>query len=51
MVEAVRFGEVLQRWQRRLAEHLREHRLDPWLASSLLNDLHQASRLIGALAA
>ncbi|MGE4535232.1 Na/Pi cotransporter family protein [Halomonas sp.] len=41
--------EVRQRWQRRLAERLREHRLDPWLASSLMNDLHQATRLINAL--
>ncbi|MDY7117835.1 Na/Pi symporter [Halomonas sp. SSL-5] len=40
---------VRQRWQRRSAERLREHRLDPWLASSLMNDLHQASRLIDAL--
>ena len=100
MVEAVRFGEVLQRsllrhsarssplreahddlrlalalglnklaeqpdaydidapvqtvryhWQRELAERLRQQRLDPWLASTLMNDLHQASRLIAALVA
>ncbi|MBB3332187.1 phosphate:Na+ symporter [Halomonas campaniensis] len=42
--------EVRRHWQQALAERLREHRLDPWLASSLMNDLHQATRLMGALA-
>ncbi|AXY43791.1 Na/Pi symporter [Halomonas sp. JS92-SW72] len=42
--------EVRQHWQQALAERLRQHRLDPWLASSLMNDLHQATRLMGALA-
>ncbi|MDX5433383.1 MAG: Na/Pi symporter [Halomonas sp.] len=42
--------EVRRHWQHELAERLREHRLDPWLASSLMNDLHQASRLIAILA-
>lgn len=41
--------EVRQHWQQALAERLRQHRLDPWLASSLMNDLHQATRLMGAL--
>ena len=41
--------EVRERWQRVLAERLRQQRLDPWLASSLMNDLHQASRLMSAL--
>ena len=41
--------EVRQHWQQALAERLRQRRLDPWLASSLMNDLHQASRLMGAL--
>ncbi|PMR75877.1 sodium:phosphate symporter [Billgrantia endophytica] len=41
---------VRHHWQRELAERLRQQRLDPWLASSLMNDLHQASRLIAALA-
>lgn len=41
--------EVRQHWQQALAERLRQHRLDPWLASSLMNDLHQASRLMSAL--
>ncbi|MFQ3790156.1 Na/Pi cotransporter family protein [Halomonas sp. A29] len=41
--------EVRRHWQYELAKRLREHRLDPWLASSLMNDLHQASRLIAAL--
>ena len=40
---------VRHRWQRELAERLRQQRLDPWLASTLMNDLHQASRLIAAL--
>ena len=43
--------EVRRRWQQELAERLRQHRLDPWLASSLMNDLHQASRMMAALAA
>ncbi|AMC99159.1 Na/Pi cotransporter family protein [Halomonas chromatireducens] len=43
-VQAVRY-----RWQHELAERLRQQRLDPWLASTLMNDLHQASRLIAAL--
>ncbi|MDI5891039.1 Na/Pi cotransporter family protein [Halomonas rhizosphaerae] len=43
--------EVRRRWQHELAERLRQHRLDPWLASSLMNDLHQASRLTAALSA
>ncbi len=42
--------EVREHWQRALAERLRQQRLDPWLASSLMNDLHQATRLMGALA-
>lgn len=42
--------EVRRRWQHELAERLRHQRLDPWLASSLMNDLHQASRLTAALA-
>ncbi|QTF93100.1 Na/Pi symporter [Halomonas sp. BM-2019] len=42
--------EVRQHWQQALAERLRQHRLDPWLASTLMNDLHQASRLVAALA-
>ncbi|QTP53550.1 Na/Pi cotransporter family protein [Billgrantia sulfidoxydans] len=42
--------EVRHHWQHELAKRLREHRLDPWLASSLMNDLHQASRLAAALA-
>lgn len=41
--------EVRQHWQHELADRLRSHRLDAWLASSLLNDLHQASRLLAAL--
>ncbi|WP_192035545.1 Na/Pi symporter [Halomonas sp. YLGW01] len=41
---------VRQFWQHELADRLRRHRLDAWLASSLLNDLHQASRLLAALA-
>ncbi|MDR9438490.1 MAG: Na/Pi symporter [Halomonas sp.] len=41
--------EVRRYWQHELAERLRQHRLDPWLASSLMNDLHQASRLTAAL--
>ncbi|PRY72935.1 Na/Pi cotransporter family protein [Halomonas ventosae] len=41
--------EVRRHWQHELAERLRQHRLDPWLASSLMNDLHQASRLTAAL--
>ncbi|MFY0991267.1 Na/Pi cotransporter family protein [Halomonas sp. C05BenzN] len=41
--------EVRRHWQQELAERLREHRLDPWHASSLMNDLHQASRLMAAL--
>lgn len=41
--------EARQHWQQALAERLRQHRLDPWLASSLMNDLHQATRLMGAL--
>ena len=40
---------VRQHWQRAMAERLRQQRLDPWLASSLMNDLHQATRLMGAL--
>ena len=42
--------EVRRHWQHELAERLRHQRLDPWLASSLMNDLHQASRLTAALA-
>lgn len=42
--------EVREQWQQALAERLRQQRLDPWLASSLMNDLHQASRLMEALA-
>lgn len=41
--------EIRRHWQHELAQRLREHRLDPWLASSLMNDLHQASRLIATL--
>lgn len=41
--------EVRRHWQHEMAERLRQHRLDPWLASSLMNDLHQASRLTAAL--
>jgi phosphate:Na+ symporter len=41
--------EVRQHWQDELAKRLREHRLDPWLASTLMNDLHQASRMMAAL--
>ncbi|MBB3184156.1 phosphate:Na+ symporter [Halomonas fontilapidosi] len=41
--------EVRRHWQHELAERLRQRRLDPWLASSLMNDLHQASRLTTAL--
>ncbi|WP_168014996.1 Na/Pi cotransporter family protein [Halomonas salinarum] len=40
---------VRQHWQHELAERLRRHQLDAWLATSLLNDLHQASRLLAAL--
>jgi phosphate:Na+ symporter len=40
---------VRRHWQHELAKRLREHRLDPWLASSLMNDLHQAGRLIATL--
>ncbi|MFG6158954.1 Na/Pi cotransporter family protein [Halomonas sp. 1390] len=42
--------EVRRHWQHEMAERLRHQRLDPWLASSLMNDLHQASRLTAALA-
>lgn len=42
-------NEVREHWQQAMAERLREHRLDPWLASSLMNDLHQACRLMDAL--
>lgn len=41
--------EVRRHWQNELARRLREHRLDPWLASSLMNDLHQASRMMAVL--
>ncbi|MEQ6917671.1 Na/Pi cotransporter family protein [Halomonas aquatica] len=46
----VRLDEVRRHWQHEMAERLRHQRLDPWLASSLMNDLHQASRLTAALA-
>ncbi len=41
--------ETHRHWQHELAERLRRQRLDAWLASSLMNDLHQASRLLEAL--
>ncbi|WP_445156647.1 Na/Pi cotransporter family protein [Halomonas sp. E14] len=47
---AAPLDEVRRHWQHEMAQRLREHRLDPWLASSLMNDLHQASRLMAALA-
>lgn len=43
--------EARRHWQHELARRLREHQLDPWLASTLMNDLHQASRLMTALTA
>ncbi|XKE45248.1 Na/Pi symporter [Halomonas organivorans] len=41
--------EARRHWQHELAERLRRQRLDAWQASSLMNDLHQASRLLEAL--
>nr|WP_282103610.1 Na/Pi symporter [Halomonas getboli] len=41
--------ETRRHWQHELAERLRRQRLDAWQASSLMNDLHQASRLLEAL--
>ncbi|MDN3555705.1 Na/Pi cotransporter family protein [Halomonas maura] len=41
--------ETRRHWQHELADRLRHQRLDAWLASSLMNDLHQASRLLEAL--
>ncbi|MBW6392859.1 Na/Pi cotransporter family protein [Billgrantia antri] len=46
---AAPIDEVRRHWQEVMARRLRSHHLDPWLASSLMNDLHQASRLIAAL--
>ncbi|QOR37372.1 Na/Pi cotransporter family protein [Billgrantia diversa] len=46
---AAPIDEVRRHWQDEMARRLRSRRLDPWLASSLMNDLHQASRLIAAL--
>ncbi|MCG6658903.1 Na/Pi cotransporter family protein [Halomonas campisalis] len=40
---------VRRHWQHELAERLRQQRLTAWPASTLMNDLHQASRLIAAL--
>lgn len=40
---------ISQQWQREIATRLRSERLDPALASTLMNDLHQAQRLIYAL--
>ncbi|MDR5900200.1 Na/Pi symporter [Halomonas vilamensis] len=40
---------VSQQWQQEIATRLRSKRLDPSLASTLMNDLHQAQRLIYAL--
>ncbi|RTQ98208.1 Na/Pi cotransporter family protein [Halomonas nitroreducens] len=41
--------ETRRHWQHELADRLRHQQLDAWLASSLMNDLHQASRLMAAL--
>ncbi|MDR5868687.1 Na/Pi cotransporter family protein [Halomonas koreensis] len=42
--------ETRHHWQHELAERLRARRLDAWPASSLMNDFHQAGRLLAALA-
>ncbi|MGR4066625.1 Na/Pi cotransporter family protein [Billgrantia sp. C5P2] len=47
---AAPIDEVRRHWQDEMARRLRSRHLDPSLASSLMNDLHQASRLISALA-